>query len=115
MPTPQPINRTFRKPEYALEKIGGKWKMPILWRLSQHPVWRYSELKRDLGLISHKMLSQQLKELEQDRLIMRKLYPVVPPKVEYSLTERGELTLPVIRALCDLNQILTDYDANANK
>lgn len=84
--------------------------MPILWRLSQRPVWRYSELKRDLGQISHKMLSQQLKELEHDRFIERKLYPVVPPKVEYSLTERGRLTLPAIRALCDLNQALADTE-----
>lgn len=97
---------TSYRPELVLEKIGGKWKMPILWRLSQRSVWRYGELKRDLGNISHKMLSQQLKELEQEGLITRTLYPVVPPKVEYSLTERGTLTLPAITALCDLHAIL---------
>jgi len=96
------------RPERVLDKIGGKWKMPILWRLSRQKVWRYGELKRDLGTISHKMLSQQLKELEQDDLITRTLYPVVPPKVEYGLTERGKLTLPAISALCDLHAILED-------
>lgn len=94
------------RPELVLEKIGGKWKMPILWRLSQKKVWRYSELKRDLATISHKMLSQQLKELEQEDLISRIMYPVVPPKVEYTLTERGKLTLPAISALCDLHAVL---------
>lgn len=88
------------QPEVALAIIGGKWKMPILWRLSLKSVWRYGELKRDLGTVSHKMLSQQLKELEESGLIHRKLYPVVPPRVEYSLTEKGKLTLPAIRALC---------------
>lgn len=91
---------TDQKPEQALEKIGGKWKMPILWRLGLRDSWRYSELKRDLDPISHKMLSRQLKELEADGLILRRQYPVVPPKVEYSITETGKLALPVIRALC---------------
>ncbi|HSW65768.1 MAG TPA: helix-turn-helix domain-containing protein [Bacillota bacterium] len=103
-----PTEDTSYRPELVLEKIGGKWKMPILWRLSQKDVWRYGELKRDLGNISHKMLSQQLKELEQTGLITRTLYPVVPPKVEYQLTERGKLTLPAIAALCDLHAILED-------
>lgn len=94
------------RPELVLEKIGGKWKMPILWRLSQKNVWRYSELKRSLGAISHKMLSKQLKELEQEGLVMRIMYPVIPPKVEYGLTERGRLTLPAITALCDLYTVL---------
>jgi DNA-binding HxlR family transcriptional regulator len=99
---------TSYRPEYALEKIGGKWKMPILWRLSKQNVWRYGELKKDLGAISHKMLSQQLKELERDGLITRRLYPVVPPKVEYALSEQGKLTLPAITALCNLQAVLED-------
>ena len=102
---------TSYRPELVLEKIGGKWKMPILWRLSRKNVWRYGELKRDLGNISHKMLSQQLRELEQENLITRTLYPIVPPKVEYGLTERGKLTLPAISALCDLYAILEDKQA----
>jgi DNA-binding HxlR family transcriptional regulator len=94
------------RPEYALEKIGGKWKIRILWHLSHQAALRYGELKRSLGTISHKMLSAQLKELEQDGLIIRTLYPVVPPKVEYGLSERGKLTLPAISALCDLQATL---------
>ena len=97
---------TTLRPEYALEKIGGKWKIRILWHLSRQDVLRYGELKGALGTISHKMLSQQLKELEQDGLIIRTLYPVVPPKVEYALSDRGRLTLPVISALCDLQATL---------
>jgi DNA-binding HxlR family transcriptional regulator len=93
-------------PEYVLEKIGGKWKMPILWRLGQHPLLRYSEIRRGLEGISHKMLSRQLRELERDQLIDRKVYPVVPPKVEYSLTPLGKLALPAISALCDFQAVL---------
>lgn len=98
------------QPEAALTIIGGKWKMPILWRLSLKPVWRYGELRRDLGTISHKMLSQQLKELEGSGLIQRKLYPVVPPRVEYSLTEKGRLALPAIQALCHFYSDLLRYE-----
>src|SRR5882672_7085789 len=105
---PQPNSYT---PDYALRQIGGKWKMPILWRLGQHSPWRYSELFRDLEKITDKMLSQQLKELERDNLIQRKLYPVVPPKVEYSLTEKGRATLPAIEGLCHLNGTLAGLDA----
>jgi DNA-binding HxlR family transcriptional regulator len=100
------IKKDSYRPEYVLEKIGGKWKIPILWRLGQQKVWRYGELKRDLNNISDKMLSQQLKELESNNLIIRTLYPVVPPKVEYTLTAQGELTLPAIAALCDLQATL---------
>jgi DNA-binding HxlR family transcriptional regulator len=78
--------------------IGGKWKMPILWRLKERS-WRYGELKKNIGKITHKMLAEQLKELEQDGLISRKVYPEVPPKVEYSLTERGFSTIPIIEGL----------------
>jgi DNA-binding HxlR family transcriptional regulator len=98
------------KPEYALELIGGKWKMPILWRLRRTQPWRYSELKRDLGDVSHKMLSQQLKELERDGFITRNAYPIVPPKVEYNLTTKGRLTLPALRALCKLNATLQNVE-----
>jgi DNA-binding HxlR family transcriptional regulator len=86
--------------------------MPILWRLNQRSVWRYGELKRDLGNISHKMLSAQLKELEQDGFITRTMFPVVPPKVEYALTDKGRLTMPTIEALCTLNQTLVAEDTS---
>ena len=94
------ITDPYTKPEQALEKIGGKWKMPLLWRLSLRNAWRYGELKRAFNPISHKMLSRQLRELEADGLIHRELYPVIPPKVEYSLTEKGRKALPAVKALC---------------
>jgi len=84
--------------ELSLDIIGGKWKMPILWRLKDKP-WRYSELKKSIGKITHKMLAQQLKELEEDGLISRKVFASVPPKVEYSITEKGETTIPIIESL----------------
>ena len=66
---------------------------------------RYSELKRNLTPITHKMLSTQLKELEEDGIIIRKEYPQVPPKVEYSLSEKGISFIPIINAMCDWGKI----------
>ena len=85
---------------YALSLIEGKWKMHILFWLWKKEVLRYSEIKRSLGKITHKMLSQQLKELEADGLLIRNEYPQVPPKVEYELSEKGKSMMPVLSALC---------------
>ena len=85
---------------YAMSLIDGKWKMHILFWLWKKQVLRYSELKRALGTITHKMLSTQLKELEKDDLIIRNEYPQVPPKVEYSLSPRGLTFMPVLECLC---------------
>jgi DNA-binding HxlR family transcriptional regulator len=93
--------------ELALEVIGGKWKMPILWRLKEKP-WRYGELKKSLGQITHKMLTEQLRELERDGLIHREVYQVVPPKVEYSLTPKGETTIPLIESLREWGTAVRD-------
>lgn len=84
--------------ELALEVIAGRWKMPILWRLKDRK-WRYSELKKSIGKVTHKMLSEQLKEMERDGLIKRKSFPVVPPRVEYSLTKKGKSVIPIINKL----------------
>jgi len=84
--------------ELALHVIGGKWKMPILWRLNQR-VWRYNELRRELSGISHKMLTQHLRELEHHGLISRTVHPVVPPHVDYAITPLGRTTIPAIEAL----------------
>ena len=93
--------KTFNNPvELALDVIGGKWKMPILWRLDDR-TYRYNELQRSLGAISPKMLTQQLRELEDDGLVHREVHPEVPPRVEYSLTGRGRGAMPVVRALRD--------------
>ena len=83
---------------YTLSLISGRYKMIIL---SEFSVVRYNALKRFVGTISHKTLSLSLKELEADGLIERTAYPQVPPKVEYSLTERGRSLIPILDALCE--------------
>lgn len=72
--------------------------MPILWRLNGR-VMRYGELKKDIARVTHKMLTAQLRELESDGFITRTVFPVVPPKVEYALTERGMQTIPIIETI----------------
>lgn len=86
---------------YTLSLIGGKYKMILLYWLAEYkPVMRFNELKRCIGSISYKTLSLTLKELEADKLVIRKEYPQIPPKVEYSLSERGKSLIPVLDALC---------------
>jgi len=80
----------------CLELIAGKWKSLILWKLSQYPVMRFGELQKAIPHITKKMLTQQLRQLEQDRLVDREVYKQVPPKVEYSLSEFGETLRPVL-------------------
>jgi len=100
--------RSYNNPvELAIEVMGGKWKMPILWRLKDR-VWRYGELKRSLGRITHKMLTEQLRELERDGLLVRTVYPVVPPKVEYSITPLGQSALPIIEQLRSWGEAFRD-------
>ena len=82
-----------------LKLIGGKWKIAILHALSMGPI-RFGELKRNLSPITQQMLTKQLRDLEIDNLINRKVFDVVPPKVEYSLTEFGWTFEPVLVALC---------------
>ena len=84
--------------EFAMDRIGGTWKMPILWRLKEK-ILRYGELKKDIPHITHKMLTSQLRELEEEGFINRKVYPVVPPKVEYTITERGRRSIKIIEAI----------------
>ncbi|MDW7658898.1 MAG: helix-turn-helix domain-containing protein [Bacillota bacterium] len=106
--------------EYTLGYIGGKWKMVILWRLSGDCVMRYSEIKKKVSQISHKMLSQQLKELENDRLITRTDYHQIPPRVEYSLTNRGISLIPLLKSAFEWGQHdfysqTTDNDFNSQR
>ncbi|AEG61011.1 winged helix-turn-helix transcriptional regulator [Desulforamulus ruminis] len=94
-------NKEYRcSMEVTLELIGGKWKALILWHLDNNRIMRYSELKRLHPKLTQKMLTQQLRELERDGLINRKVYAQVPPKVEYSLTPWGEKLKPVLSAMC---------------
>ena len=82
----------------TLQLIGGKYKALLLWHLSGK-VLRFNELRRLVPEATAKMLTQQLRELERDGLITRTVYPVVPPKVEYALTERGESLFPILQAM----------------
>mgnify|MGYP001797988103 CR=1 FL=1 len=92
-------NKLYYNPvEFAMDRIGGTWKMPILWRLKDR-VMRYSELKRDIPHITDKMLTTQLRQLEEEGFIHREVYPVVPPKVEYSMTEKGRTCVPIIETI----------------
>jgi DNA-binding HxlR family transcriptional regulator len=84
--------------EFALYLVSGKWKGLVLWYLS-HGTLRYGELKKNLGKITQKMLTQTLRELEKHQLITRKVYPVVPPKVEYTITETGAKLIPIFEQL----------------
>ena len=85
--------------DYAFKRIGGKYKARILWYLNLKNVLRYGELSRTLPDITTKMLTQTLRELEEDHLLNRKVYQVVPPKVEYTLTETGLELIPFIAHL----------------
>lgn len=85
---------------YTLSLISGKYKMIILYCLMEFETVRFNELKRYLNNISDKTLSANLKELEADKLIVRKEYPQIPPKVEYSLSERGKSLMNVLDQLC---------------
>lgn len=86
--------------EFALDRIGGTWKMPILWRLKDR-VLRYGELRKNIPHITDKMLTTQLRQLEEEGFIHREVYPVVPPKVEYSLTDRGKRAIDIINVIRD--------------
>ncbi|WP_334020393.1 winged helix-turn-helix transcriptional regulator [Alteromonas sp. S015] len=91
----------------SLEIIGGKWKGVILWHLC-HKTLRFSQLRRRLQGVTQKMLTQQLRELERDGLVNRKVYAEVPPRVEYSLTELGRTLEPTLRQLCDWGRAYND-------
>ena len=84
----------------TIDVIGGKWKPPIIWLLMEGPM-RFGELSKTIPNMALKVLSKQLKELESDGIIVRKAYPEVPPRVEYSLSEKGESLREVMLLLSD--------------
>ena len=86
--------------ELTLDLIGGKWKSLILWHLGERTL-RFSELRRALPQVTQKMLTHQLRELEESGLVNRYIYTQVPPKVEYSLSPAGRSLLPILATLCD--------------
>jgi len=94
-------NKLYYNPvEFAMDRIGGTWKMPILWRLKDK-VMRFGELRKNIPHITDKMLTSQLRQLEAEGFVHRKVYAVVPPKVEYSITEKGRTAIPIITAIRD--------------
>jgi DNA-binding HxlR family transcriptional regulator len=86
--------------EKTLDLIGGKYKALILWRLSEGKL-RFNQLKDQIKGVTPKMLTQQLRELESSQLVHREVYPIIPPKVEYSLTDLGKSLLPILVAMRD--------------
>lgn len=108
-------NRTFTcAVDAAISLIGGKYKVIILYHL-RHETLRFNELQKIIPNATPKMLTQQLRELESDGLILRTVYPVVPPKTEYSMTEFGASLIPILDSLCDwgnahLKQYLTERE-----
>lgn len=93
---------------YALNLIGGKWRLPIIWALSKNGTMRYNELKRNIEGITNMMLTQTLKELETYGVIRREQYMEVPPRVEYSLTEHGRNLIPALKALAGWGKEMKD-------
>lgn len=87
--------------EYTLSIVSGKWKLKIIYLLACSGTLRYGELKKNIEGITHKMLSSQLKELENEKILLRKEYPQIPPKVEYSLEPKGQSLIPLVRDMCE--------------
>ena len=86
---------------YTMSLIQGKYKMFILYTLMEFGVVRFNEMQKYIGTITFKTLSSTLKQLEADNLIIRKEYPQIPPKVEYSLSERGKSLMPILDQMCE--------------
>ena len=95
---------------FALNLIGGKWRLPIIWALSKNGTLRYNELKRNIDGITNMMLTQSLKELELYHIISRKQFMEVPPRVEYSLTDNGENLIPALKALANWGKIMKNNE-----
>jgi DNA-binding HxlR family transcriptional regulator len=93
---------TSKEPfEYTLSIVSGKWKLKIIYVLVCMGTVRYGMFKKSIDGITHKMLSSQLKELESEEIILRNEYPQVPPKVEYTLSEKGKSLIPLVISMCD--------------
>lgn len=100
--------------EVTLDLIGGKWKALILWHLATKTL-RFSELRKMVPQATQKMLTQQLRDLEEDGLILRKVYAEVPPKVEYSLSDFGKSLIPVLEMMCKWGNDYVNYMDHSTK
>ena len=100
---------------HVFRRIGGKWKLPILWHLADQETVRYNELKRSVRGVTNMMLTKCLRELEDFGLVHRRQYNEIPPKVEYSLTERGKKLLPALEALYAWGREHLDFVVKSGK
>lgn len=90
---------------YTMSLIQGKYKMSILYALMEFEVVRFNEMQKYIGSITYKTLSTTLKQLEADGLVNRKEYPQIPPKVEYSLTDKGKSLIPILDSMCEWGDV----------
>ena len=110
------LDKSFNcRKELTLSMIGGKWKMLILWRLGKEGTKRFTELKDRMPGVTQKILTNALRDLEDDYLVHREIYPEVPPKVEYSLTEHGKSILPILEAMYEWGTHYCDKYDTENK
>jgi DNA-binding HxlR family transcriptional regulator len=94
---------------YVMNIIGGKWKPIIIWAIHSGHI-RFGELQRQIPRITKKMLTNQLRELENDNIITRTVYPVVPPKVEYAISKKGRLLGPLLMLMCEVGEKLRKFE-----
>lgn len=95
------LEKDIRCPlEYGLEVFGGKWKSRIICVLAAKEVLRYSELRKEMGNITDAVLASTLKELSASQIVTRRSYDEIPPRVEYSLTEKGQSVVPILQSIC---------------
>lgn len=110
------LDKDIRCPlEYGLEIFGGKWKSRIICVLAGKKVLRYSELRKEMGNITDAVLSSTLKELITDEMVIRKSYDEVPPRVEYSLSEKGKSALPILVSICKWSGAFYKEDSDNTK
>jgi DNA-binding HxlR family transcriptional regulator len=100
--------------DYACQRIGGKYKGRIIYSIHRNGVLRYGQLKKAITGVTSKMLTQTLRELEDDKLVNRKVYLEVPPRVEYTLTASGQKLIPFIEYLREWVEELVDQDPDFN-
>jgi len=96
--------------EHGLDIFGGKWKSRIICVLSSKDFMRYNEVRKELGNITDAVLASMLKELLADDIIIRTQYNEIPPKVEYSLTDKGKSVLPILQSICQWSRDNTEED-----
>ncbi|KXU44539.1 MAG: helix-turn-helix domain-containing protein [Longibaculum muris] len=106
------LEKDIRCPlEYGLEIFGGKWKSRIICVLAKKDVLRYSELRKEMGNITDAVLASMLKELIQNQMIERHSYDEIPPRVEYSLTPKGQSVVPILQSICKWSGIYYREDS----